>query len=501
MYLCIFLVYRHGTFLKGLRMENINKVLSVFKSFFGFFKGVAVDFIKGDICVKLSVLVMGVGFLRRRQYIKGILITLFQLAIILFFISFAFPNLSKFGSLGTVVFATEFNFETMRNEVNDYDHSFRILIYSLFSIVVLTAALFLWLKNIRDVRKIEITDRAGKHIPTFIEEVKSLRDHRFHLVLLSLPCLGIILFTIIPLMVMILVAFTNYDQQNMPPAALIDWVGFANFRTLFANKATSAFGYAFGKVLGWTLTWAFLATFTCYIGGIMLSLFINNAKTKFKQLWRTMFVVTIAVPQFVSLLVVRNFFANTGIVNTYFNQWGVTDFLKNIGLVAQHLDFVPFLTNPTWAKFMIVAINVWVGVPYLMLIATGILMNIPQELYESARIDGASPFKTFIHITMPYMLFVTAPFLVMSVVANINNFNIIYLLTQDVYTTMDQTLANVNAKEIDLLVTWLYRLTQEYYNYKMASVIGILVFLVCAVFTLIAFNLVLKKNKEDKFQL
>jgi len=482
-------------------MENINNVLSVIKSFFGFFKGVVVDFFKGDIFVKLSALVMGVGFLRRRQYIKGILVTLFQLVIILFFISFALPNLSKFGSLGTVEFATEFNFETMRNEVNDYDHSFRILIYSLVSIVVLLAAFFFWLNNIRDARKIELIDRAGKHIPTFIEEVKSLRDNRFHLVLLSLPCLGIILFTIIPLMVMILVAFTNYDQHNMPPAALIDWVGFANFRTLLANTATSAFGYAFGKVLRWTLTWAVLATFTCYIGGILLSMFINNAKTKFKQLWRTLFVVTIAVPQFVSLLVVRNFFANTGIVNTYFNQWGVTDFLKNLGLVAGHLDYVPFLTNPSWAKFMIVTINIWVGVPYLMLIATGVLMNIPQELYESARIDGANPFKTFIHITMPYMLFVTAPFLVMSVVGNINNFNIIYLLTQDVYVTMDQTLANVNAKEIDLLITWLYRLTQEYYNYKMASVIGILVFIVCAAFTLFAFNLVLKTNKEDKFQL
>jgi arabinogalactan oligomer/maltooligosaccharide transport system permease protein len=136
-----------------------------------------------------------------------------------------------------------------------------------------------------------------------------------------------------------------------------------------------------------------------------------------------------------------------------------------------------------------------------MLIATGVLMNIPQELYESARIDGASSFKTFLYITMPYMLFVTGPFLVTQVVHNINNFNVIYLLTQDVFRTTDQRLASVNAKEIDLLVTWLYRLTQDFYNYKMASVLGIMVFAVCAVFTLMAFNMVLKANKEDKFQL
>jgi len=77
---------------------------------------------------------------------------------------------------------------------------------------------------------------------------------------------------------------------------------------------------------------------------------------------------------------------------------------------------------------------------------------------------------------------------------------VIYLLTQDVYFTMDTKLAASNAKDIDLLVTWLFRLTNDSYNYKMASVIGILVFIVCAVFTLLAFNYTFRKGVEDKFQ-
>ncbi|NLC78245.1 MAG: sugar ABC transporter permease, partial [Ruminococcaceae bacterium] len=269
----------------------------------------------------------------------------------------------------------------------------------------------------------------------------------------------------------------------------------------FTNSLSQTFGYSFKIVLGWTLFWAFAATFTTYIGGVLLALLINNKNTRWKKGWRTLFIIAMAVPQFVSLLLVRNFFANSGIVNTLFSQWGVTEFLQQIGLVSERLTYVPFLTNPGWTKAMIILINIWVGVPYTMLIATGILMNIPSALYESARIDGASPFKMFTKITMPYMLFVTAPYLVTDVVKNINNFNVIYLLTQDVYRTTDQLLANSNAKEIDLLVTWLYRLTQEYYNYKMASVIGIMVFVVCSVLTLVAFNVVLKRNKEDKFQL
>jgi len=278
-------------------------------------------------------------------------------------------------------------------------------------------------------------------------------------------------------------------------------VGLENFRTLFTSTASSSFGYAFGIVLSWTLVWAFAATFSNYFLGIGLASAINNPKTKMKRVWRTMFIVSIAVPQFVTLLVVRNFFSEIGIANSIATEWGITEFLKNIGWVPAHINHIPFLTDPNWARVMIILINVWIGVPFTMLIATGVLMNIPKELYESARIDGASSFKQFIYITMPYMLFVTAPFLVTQVIHNINNFNVIFLLTQDVFITRDQMLANASAREIDLLVTWLYRLTQEQYDYKMASVIGIMVFVVCAIFTLIAFNLVIGRNKEDKFQL
>ena len=149
---------------------------------------------------------------------------------------------------------------------------------------------------------------------------------------------------------------------------------------------------------------------------------------------------------------------------------------------------------------MIILINIWVGIPYQMLIATGVLMNLPSDQLESARIDGASPFQIFKSITMPYMLQVTGPALVTDFVKNVNNFNVIYLLTQDVYVTTNQLMANSQAKEVDLLVTWLFTLTQDYYNYKMASVIGIMVFVVCAIFTLIGFNFMIRGDKEGTYQ-
>jgi len=472
-----------------------------FRVIWDFIRGVAVDFIQGDIFVQLSVLVMGAGYFRRRQIIKGIIMTVFQIVIIYFAFTFAAHYLSRFGTLGTVEFETVFNPTTMKNEMNDFDHSFQILLYSIVSIIVLAGSFLVYLNNIRKVRALEIRAKEGKKIPTFLQDVMSARDEKFHITLLSLPCLGIVLFTMVPLVVMIAVAFTSYDQMHMPPASLFTWVGFDNFKALFDNNISGSFGYAFGIVLSWTLIWAFAATFSNFFLGIALASFINSAKTKFKRVWRTMFVVTIAVPQFVSLLLVRNFFATTGIANTIASDIGLTEFLINIGWVPEHLSYIPFLTHPTWARVMIILINIWVGVPFMMLIATGVLMNIPKELYESAKIDGASPFKQYIYITMPFMFFVTAPFMVTQVVHNINNFNVIYLLTDNVYTTIDQTLSSASAREVDLLITWLYRLTQEQFDYKMASVIGIMVFIVCAIFTLLAFNVIINRNKEDKFQL
>ena len=230
----------------------------------------------------------------------------------------------------------------------------------------------------------------------------------------------------------------------MPPTSLFTWIGFSNFKSLFGGGGlTVTFGYAFVRVFAWTLIWSFFATITTYIGGILLSILLNSKKTRIPKLWRTLFIVTIAVPQFVSLLLVRNFFSNGGIVNTICANICLTGFLRNIGLVST--SYIPFLSAPGWAHVMIILINIWIGVPYQMLIATGVLMNLPSDQVESARVDGATPFQIFRKITMPYMLFVTGPALVTDFVKNINNFNVNYMLTQDGYTSTNQAISNSKA--------------------------------------------------------
>ena len=471
----------------------MKKIVDIMKQF-------GLSIVKGDIWVKLSLIIMGAGYFGRKQIVKGVLMTLLEVAFIAFLVTTGAPNLSKFGTLGTVQFEQVFDIATMTNKVNDFDNSFLILLLSIIALIFIAVFVVIYIANIIHVYHLQQMKAEGKRINTFKQDVRSYVNEKFHITLLTLPIAGVVIFTIVPLIIMIAVAFTNYDQNHMPPAALFTWVGFKNFIDLFTTSTTVTFGYSFRVVLGWTFVWAIFATFTTYFGGILLAKFLNNPKTKCSKLWRTLFVVTIAVPQFVSLLVVRNFFANTGIVNALCAEWGVTEFLKNIGLVKESLTYIPFLSDPNWAKIMIIIINIWVGVPYQMLIATGVLMNIPAELMESARIDGATEFQAFMKITMPYMLFITGPALVTDFIKNINNFNVIYLLTQDVYTTSNQALANSSAKEVDLLVTWLFRLTSEQYNYKMASVIGCVVFVICSIFTLIMFNNMIKGDKEGTFQ-
>lgn len=483
-------------------MSGLTKIGSAISGFFAviarFFSEFGTAMAKGDVFVKLSLLWWGAGYFRRKQYVKAILMTLLEIAVIVFTLNFAMAYVPKFGTLGTIQAEQVFNMQTMQTEWNDYDNSFMILLFSLFSFVIWFAAAVVCMRNVVNVYELQKQAQRGKHVNTFVEDLREYLDKKFHITLLSLPVLGIVVFTLIPMLLLILVAFTNYDQQHMPPTNLFTWVGFSNFVTLFGGGITTTFGYAFIRILGWTIVWSFFATLTTYLGGILMSLLLNSKLTRGTKIWRTMLVVTIAVPQFVSLLLMRNFFANSGIVNTICANIGLTGFLRDIGLIST--SYIPFMTAPGWVHVMIILINIWIGIPYQMLIATGVLMNLPTDQIESAKIDGANPFQVFKSITMPYMLQVTGPALITDFVKNFNNFNVIYLLTQNVFVTTNQFMANSQAKETDLLVTWLFTLTQDYYNYKMASVIGIMVFIVCAVFTLVGFNFMISGDKEGTYQ-
>lgn len=442
-------------------------------------------FKNGDLYTRLSYFFIGFGHLFRGQPLRGVLFLLFEIVFVLYMMLFGINFIGKLDNLGDVAAVTVINEYGL--EVIEYkDNSLKILLYGVLTLFFCIGFIYTWYINIKQNGIAQRLVEKGIRPPKASEDIRGFADTQYYKTLLALPLTGILVFTVIPLVFMVLVAFTNYDYTHLPPGKLFTWVGLDNFKNLLGVQAVDGkFAFTFGEILIWTLIWAFFATFTNYFLGILTAMLINKKGLKLKKLFRTLLVFTIAVPQFVSLLLISKMLADDGAVN---------GLLLQIGVIR---DNIKWLTDPVLARISVIIVNVWLGIPYTMLIATGILINIPADLYESARIDGASGIKRFTRITMPYMLFVTGPYLLTTFVGNINNFNVIYLLTGGAPKT---TAFTGGAGYTDLLITWLYKLTLTDNDYKMAAVIGIMTFIVVAGISLVVYNLSPSVKNEENFQ-
>ncbi|MCM1290212.1 MAG: sugar ABC transporter permease [Corallococcus sp.] len=454
-----------------------------------FFVDLYLNFKNGNWKTRMSYFIMGFGCFANKQILRGILYLLAEIGFILFMVFAGAGYLQKLGTLGDVEQGPIIDPNTgIQIGTTDGDNSLLILLFGVSTILIMLVFAVLYFKQIKNAADNQFKAEMRFAIPGTRDDLKQMLNQNFHTTLLALPTIGLLVLTIIPLIFMILIAFTNYDKNHLAPNKLFTWVGFQNFVDLFKFGAGASNGSTFFSVLGWTLLWAVLATVTTYIGGMVLAILINKKGVRFKKVYRSFFVITIAVPQFVSLLVISKFFGTDGgLINQMLMSWGWID------------KAIPWFENVHLARTLVIVINMWVGVPYSMLITSGILMNIPEDLYEAARIDGAGPVKTFFKITLPYMLFVTGPYLLTQFIGNINNFNVIYLLTGGGPTS--PSLA-APAGKTDLLITWLYDLTVsgDYQDYKTGSVIGILVFIVCSVFSLAVYSRTGSVKNEEEFQ-
>lgn len=436
---------------------------------------------KGNFSTKLSFFILGFSNILRGQIIKGLLFLFTEIAYFYYMFSFGFSAIKKLRYLGTKEQGWVFDESIGIDILQPGDNSMLILLYGVFAIFITLAFLFVLKSSVVQAYELENNIKKGRKPLSFLKEISEYTDSKLHATLLFLPILGVVVLTVLPLVFMILIAFTNFDRNHQPPGNLFTWVGIENFKEMLSSG--SVLGETFFPVLGWTLVWAVLATSLNYILGMLLAMLINKKGIKIKGFYRTIFILSIAIPQFVSLLVMRNILDDDGPLNVL---------LSKAGLIA---EYVPFLTNATLARITVIIINLWIGIPYTMLITTGILMNIPDDLYESARIDGATPVTQFFRITLPYVFFVTAPYLITQFIGNINNFNIIYFLTRGGPATLDY----YQAGKTDLLVTWLYKLTVNSKDYSYAATIGILVFIISAVFSLIAYRKTSSYKNEEEF--
>ena len=370
------------------RKNNIKNVGSANKRRAGLFTAIG----EGSAATKASAVFMGSGQIARGQIIKGIFYLAAETAFVLFMIFFGGKYVAKLfsGNLGTRVSGEIWNEETQVFEKVAGDNSFLILLYGVVSLVVCILFVLLWAANVKGSYENDLRLRRGEKILTFKEDVNELVNKKFYIPLLLPPFIGLLAFTVLPLIFMILIAFTNYDYNHMPPGRLFGWVGLQGFKTLLAFGGGGEFPKAFAQVLLWTFVWAFFATFTNFFLGMFLAMLINKKGIRGKAIFRAAFVTAIAVPQFVTLLLMQKILDRNGILNVIFgsNVMWLTD--------TRFHALIP--------KLSVILVNIWIGVPYTLLMCSGLLMNVPDSSLEAARMDGANPVQIFFKITLLQMI-------------------------------------------------------------------------------------------------
>ena len=419
-----------------------------------------------------SALVWGSGQLWNRQYVKAAFFFLCQIGLII-----AMPSL-RYGLWGLFTLG-ETEMVINGSSVTQGDNSIILMILGIVWALVALLFIGIYIGNVLDAVKDRVILESGKKLPNVREWIHNFKDKSFPYAMLIPAVVLIALFVVVPIMFGFLIAFTNYSAPNyLPPRSLVDWVGFQNFIDMFKLPMWND---TFGGVLVWTLIWSVISTLTCYFGGLGMALLVNNQRVKCKKFWRTIYILPWAIPGMISLLIFRNMFnGQFGPINT---------FLRNTGIITQN---IPWLSDATLAKIVIFVVNFWLGFPYFMTMMSGVMTGISPELLEAARIDGANSRQEFRHITLPLVLYSTAPLLIMSFATNFNNFNVIYFLTDGNPINPEYKFAG----STDILITWIYKLTNDNRQFQMAAVMSILVFIVIA--TISTWNFLRTKSFKEE---
>ena len=424
-----------------------------------------------SVQVKASMIVMGTGQLMYHQWVKGFLYLAVLIAAILYFILTGVSDMIGFFTLGTV--------EADPWLGTQGDDSVIMLLRGLFSFMVMIAVVLVYRSNVKDIVECDKKVHMGKELPAFGKAVSIFLDRKFYIVALALPVAGVLVFQVIPIVFMILIAFTNYGGDIVPPK-LVDWIGIGNFTKILA---LSDIKNTFFKILGWNLIWAFASTFLNYFGGLGLALLLNKECVKGKKFWRAFPILAYAVPGFITLLAFKFMFSYGGPINYYITSVG--------GSAVGFLDIDAGIK----AKLIGLFVNAWISIPTSMLLATGILSNMNTDLYEAASIDGATKWKQFIKITLPFVIFSTTPVLITSFIGNFNNFGVFYFLRGGLY--MDGYFL---ASDTDLLINWLYNLSIDNNYYGIGAAVSLIIFIITSVISLTVYVRSSAYRKEDTFR-
>lgn len=408
---------------------------------------------------------MGLGhILYLKEYIKGILFAALEIvfiALVPFFCSKLFGIIT----LGD---------PHPELPIKQRDNSVFMLIDGILVLAVVALFIFAYVISVKSAQNDYDKACKAKRLPTSKDSLNSIAGTSFPLLGLSPLVVLLLVFVVVPLIFSIAVAFTNYSApDHISPGKTVDWIGMQNFKELLGGSSNWTVG--FGRIALWTVIWAAGATITCYFGGLLVAVMLKDCKIKIAPVFRIIFILPYAVPAVITMITWRNLLNGTfGTVNRTLMALGVIN------------SPIPWLGSPMLAQIMCIVINLWAGFGYFMMLSMGAMSAVSSDLFEAARIDGASSGQILRRITLPLVMYQTMPQIIMSFTHNLNNFGIIFFLTGGNPSVADSTTTLAGAT--DILVTWIYKLTITLLKYNYASVIAVLIFVVMAPFAIISFR-------------
>jgi ABC-type sugar transport system permease subunit len=265
--------------------------------------------------------------------------------------------------------------------------------------------------------------------------------------------------------------WTSSSGETLP-FGYRDTVGASNFTRFFESPA---FRGPLLRIITWNFAFAFLSVFTTFSLGLAIAYIYNDRSLPGRKIIQSFLLIPYTIPSLITIIIWRGMFNNeVGVINRM---------LESVVGIAPE-----WTVDPTLAKLAIIIVNLWLGYPYFMLICSGALQAIPEDLYEAARVDGANAWQRFYKITLPLLLVAVGPLLVASFVYNFNNFNLIFLFIEG-----GPPIANsaTRAGHTDILISYVYNFafaSGRAKEYGLGSAITIIIFLIVAVITLFQFR-------------
>jgi len=266
--------------------------------------------------------------------------------------------------------------------------------------------------------------------------------------------------------------FTTKDGKTITPGFRAN-IGFKNFVNFFTSPAIRG---PLVRILVWNFIFPAISVVSTFALGLAIAIMYNEKNFPAKKLIRTLLLIPYTIPSVITIIIWR------GMMNS---EFGIINRILNsiIGWAPR------WTTEPIWAQVAVLIVNLWLGFPYMMLITSGALQSIPTDMYEAAKVDGATGWQQFQKITLPLLLVAVGPLLLSSYVFNFNNFGLIYLFIAGGPPIVG---ASTQAGHTDILISFIYKLAFESggrgVQYGLASAISMILFIIVGSLTLIQYR-------------